>query len=146
MASRELIKAKQAIWRLYKFAKSELPGFEKSIITNIAPVTGVRESARVKTKYIYKKADIINSKKFKNPVLRANYPIDVHSKNKNGSTLKTVAKYELPIESLISADYNNLFVAGKTVGAEFIAHSALRVQKSCMSMAEGVAKYISTLK
>ena len=142
-SSIELIKAKKAIWRLYNFAKTEFKGFENAIITNIAPITGIREENRVKTKYIYKKDDIINSKKFKTTVLRANYPIDIHSSKKNKSTLKTVATYELPIESLISADYDNLFVAGKLVGAEFSAHSALRVQKSCMSMAEGVAKYIA---
>ena len=51
--------------------------------------------------------------------------------------------YQLPIESLMSFDVDNLFVIGKIVGADFKAQSALRVQKSCMSMGEGVAKYIA---
>jgi len=145
-ATLELIKAKKAVWRLYNFSKAMLPGFENAIITNIAPVTGVRESLRVKTKYIYQKDDIISSKTFKAPVLRANYPIDIHSKDKNKSVLKVLKSYELPIESLISADFDNLYVTGKILGADFYSHSALRVQKSCMSMAEGLAKYISNLK
>ena len=53
--------------------------------------------------------------------------------------LKKLQKYQLPIESLMAADFDNLYVIGKILGAEFSAHSALRVQKSCMSMGEAVA-------
>ena len=75
--------------------------------------------------------------------LKAQYPIDIHSNKKDCSVLQKIASYELPIESLMSQDINNLFVIGKILGADFVAHSALRVQKSCMSMGEAVAKYIA---
>ena len=145
MASIELINARKAIYRLYSFVKKYFKGFEEAIIVNIASQTGVREECRLKTKYIYSKDDIISAKTFKKPVLRANYSIDIHSNKKNSSVLQKVSTYELPVEALISADYNNLYAVGKLVGADFEAHSALRVQKSCMSMAEGVVKYIKTL-
>lgn len=143
--SKELIKARQAIWRIYNFVKAKFDGFENAEIINIASQTGVREQNRVKTKYIYTKDDILSGKSFENPVLEADYPIDIHSKTKNKSVLKKIQKYQLPLKSLMSADYNNLFVIGKILGAEFSAHSALRVQKSCMSMGEAVAKYIKTI-
>ena len=85
----------------------------------------------------------LSGKTFLNPVLRANYSIDVHSDKKDGSILQKTTSYELPIEALISKNVQNLFAIGMLVGADFMAHSALRVQKSCMSMGEGVAKYIS---
>ena len=141
--SKELIRAKQAIWRLYNFVKSSFAGFENSIITNIATQTGIREQNRLETQYILTKDDIINSKKFDNPVLKANYAIDVHSNKKDCSILQKIACYELPIESLISKNIHNLYGIGKIVGADFFAHSALRVQKSCMSMGEGLAKYLA---
>ena len=141
--SKELLKARQAIWRLYSFVKATFAGFENAIITNIATQTGVREHNRVKTKYVFTKEDLINSKEFENPILKANYSIDIHSDKKDGSILKKTSSYELPVESLMSYDYDNLFVIGKVIGADFVAHSALRVQKSCMSMGEGVAKYIA---
>lgn len=143
LASRELISAKKAIWRIYNFVKRYFPGFENSIITNIATQTGIREQNRVKTKYVFKSDDLISSKRFDNPVLRANYSIDIHSDKKDGSILQKTSAYELPLESLMSADYDNLFVIGKILGADFKAHSALRVQKSCMSMGEAAAKYIA---
>ncbi len=141
-ASNELIYARKAIYRLFKFVKKYFVGFNDSEITNIASQTGIREFRRVKTKYIYKMNDLIEGKKFKNPVLTANYPIDVHCDKKSQITTKKIVSYELPIESLMSYDIENLFVAGKIVGADFISHSALRVQKSCMSMAEGIVKFI----
>jgi len=146
MASRELINARKAIYRLYNFVKRYFPGFQNAIITNIATQTGIREQNRVKTKYVFTKDDLINSKTFENVVLKANYSIDIHSDKKNGSILQKTASYELPLESLMSADYDNLFVIGKILGADFEAHSALRVQKSCMSMGEAVAKYIAKNK
>lgn len=142
--TKSLISGYKAIYRLYNFVKQSFEGFENAIITNIAPITGYREQRRIKSKYIYKKDDLISGKTFKNPVLCSNYSIDIHSQNKNESGLKSVNAYQLPIETLISADISNLFAIGKLVGAEFEAHSALRVQKSCMSMGEAVAKYIRT--
>ena len=45
----------------------------------------------------------------------------------------------------MSFNYDNLYVIGKILGADFVAHSALRVQKSCMSMGEAVGKYIANI-
>ncbi len=144
--SLELINARKAIYRLFSFVKAQFAGFENAIITNIASQTGIREENRVKTKYVFTKDDIISPKKTANPVLNANYSIDVHSKDKNKSVLQKTGSYTLPIESLISSDISNLFVIGKILGADFYAHSALRVQKSCMSMGEAVAKYIASIE
>lgn len=142
MASIELIKARKAIYRLYNFVKSEFSGFENATITQIATQTGFREERRIKPRYIVTKEDLVSQKTFENPILRANYAIDVHSKEKDESVLEHINCYELPLESLMSADFENLFAIGKVMGADFMAHSALRVQKSCMSMGEGVAKAI----
>lgn len=146
MSSKELINARKAIYRFYNFVKRYFPGFQNAIITNIATQTGIREQNRVKTKYIFKKDDLMSSKSFNNTVLRANYSIDVHSNKKDGSILQKTSSYELPLESLMSVNYDNLYVIGKILGADFYAHSALRVQKSCMSMGEAVAKYIAKNK
>lgn len=141
-ASLELISGYKAIYRLSNFVKKYFPGFKNAVITNISPVTGIREERRIKSKYIYKEQDLLSGKTFDNSVLSSNYSIDIHSDKKDGSILQKTESYQLPIDALMSADIGNLFAIGKLVGAEFKAHSALRVQKSCMSMGEGVATYI----
>lgn len=140
-----LIEGRQAILRLSNFCKKYFPGFENSYISNIADMLGIRVSNRIKGKYIYTIDDLKSGKTFTNPVLISDYPIDVHSTNKNTSTLEKTGEYQLPIESLMSNDFDNLFVAGRGISADYMAQGALRVQASCFSMGEGVAKYIYNL-
>lgn len=142
--SRALINGRESILRLADFCKKYFPGFENSYISNIADALGVRVSRRIKGKYIYTADDLRSGKKFDNPVLISNYPIDVHS-NKDGKSVleHTVQEYQLPIEALISDDFDNLYVAGRCLSADFHAQAALRIQPSCFSMGEGVAKYIA---
>lgn len=140
--SNALIEARECILRLHGFVKKYFNGFEDSFISQIADMTGARVSMRPKTRYIYKLDDLISGKTFETPVLAGNYPVDIHSNNKNTSVLQTVKKYYLPVECLICNDWGNVFVAGRNLGAEFEAQAALRIQKSCLSMGEGLAKYL----
>lgn len=138
-----LISGRETIFRLANFCKLYLHGFEEAYISSIADMLGVRVSRRIKGKYVLTLDDIKSGKKFDNPVVISNYPVDVHSTNDNKSVLlNTEVEYQLPIESLISADYSNLYVAGRCVSADFYAQGAVRIIPSCMSMGEGLANYI----
>lgn len=143
--SKALIKGREAILRLANFCTIYLPGFANAYISNIADSIGVRVSRRIKGKYIYTVDDIKSGKNFDNPVLIGNYPIDVHSSTGDSKLEKVTQDYQLPIEALISADYDNLFVAGRCLSADFLSQAALRIQPSCFSMGEGVAKHIADL-
>jgi len=142
--SEAYIKGRESILRLSQFCKKYFPGFEKSYISSIANTLGIRVSKRVKGKYVFTQADLLSGKKFDNPVVISNYPIDIHSTEKNSSKLLKVYKeYQLPIESLIVKD--NLFVIGRCISADFEAQGALRIIPSCFSMGEGLAIYITNL-
>lgn len=143
--SKALRLARQNIYRYLQFCRIYFPGFENSYISNIADMLGVRVSRRIKGKYVYTIEDLKSGKKFDNPVVVSNYPVDVHSNKKGASHLDMVNDYQLPIESLMSADIDNLFVAGRCLSADFLSQGALRVQGSCFSMGEGVARYIAKL-
>ena len=139
--SKALTLARKQIWHLYCFLKKYFPGFENSYISNIADMVGVRESRRVEGQKIYTKSDILSGKTYENPVLHADYPIDIHSYTKDGSTLQpTRVDYELPIECLKASGFDNLYIAGRIVSADFEAQAALRIQSSCFSMGEAVAR------
>lgn len=141
-SSNAIIEARASIYRIYNFVKNYIPGFENSYISNIAPKIGKRETKRVKCKYDYTINDLLEQKQFDNPALVSDYPVDIHSDKKDGSTLHKVCSYMLPIESLKSKDYENLYIIGKIAGTDFKSQAALRVQSSCMSMGEAVAKDI----
>lgn len=136
------IQGREIIYKLSVFCKKYLPGFENSYISSIANTIGTRVSNRIKGKYVYTKDDLISGKKFDNPAVISNYPIDIHSSDKDKSVLQKIyQEYQLPIESLIVKD--NFFVVGRCLSAEFEAQAALRIIPSCFSMGEAVAKYIA---
>ena len=140
--SNPYIEGRQSILRLSNFCKKYLKGFENAHISSIANSLGVRVSSRVKGKYIYTQDDLRSGKKFENPVVISNYPIDIHSDKKNSSKLEKVyQEYQLPIESLIVND--KLFVVGRCISADFESQAALRIIPSCFSMGEGLAKYLA---
>lgn len=141
----KLINARRAIFRIANFCKLYLTGFEKAYISHIAEDLGVRVSNRPLALYNYSVKDISAQNTFDNVALHSNYPIDIHSNKKNKSVLDLTKGYDFPLESMMSADYRNLFNIGKAIGADFKSQAALRVQKSCLSMGEAVAKYIKTL-
>ena len=57
---------------------------------------GIRVSNRIRGKYVYTIEDLKTGKKFANPALISNYPIDVHTKDKNSSTLEKTGESQLP--------------------------------------------------
>lgn len=142
VSSNAYIEGRQSILRLSNFCKKYLKGFENAHITSIANTLGIRVSNRVKGKYVYTQDDLRSGKKFENPVVISNYPIDIHSDKKNTSKLEKVyQEYQLPIESLIVND--KLFVVGRCISADFESQAALRIIPSCFSMGEGLAKYLA---
>ena len=133
----------EAIERIARFCNLYFKGFENANVYKIADNLGVRESRRVKGKYILTKEDIYNAKEFENPVAYSNYPIDIHSIEKDSSVLNYVQKtYTIPLESLIIDGFDNLFVIGRCLSADFYAQAAVRIQPTCFSMGEGLAKYL----
>ena len=143
-AKNPYVEGRAAILRLSNFCKKYLPGFKNAHISNIANSLGIRVSKRVKGKYVYTYEDLINSKTFKNPVVISNYPVDIHSDKKDASVLEKVYKeYQLPLESLMVEGFDNLFIVGRCLSADFKAQAALRIIPSCFSMGEGVAKYLA---
>ncbi|HIS53416.1 TPA: FAD-dependent oxidoreductase [Candidatus Galligastranaerophilus gallistercoris] len=143
--SNSIIEARASIFRIAAFMKKYFEGFENASISQIADLTGIRESNKIIAKKQFTKADILNADIPENPVLEADYPIDIHSNEKNSSTLLEIGKYYLDFNSLISKNYTNLFAAGRNLGADSYAQSALRIQSCCMSMGEAVANHVVSI-
>lgn len=146
MLTSTLIEARESIVRLIDFCRKYLSGCENAFISQIAPEIGCRVSKRALGKYYYTIEDLKTGKTFETPVLISNYPIDVHATKKENVVLEKVYKeYQLPVESLLSADYENLAFAGRGISADFFAQAALRIIPSCSSMGEGLANYLADL-
>ena len=132
---------KAAIIKQLNFYKKYMKGFENAYISEIAPMVGVRETRNITTEYVLSSDDLLGRKKFDDAFCQSNYPVDIH-----GKTLKCIQNitpvndgkpwYEIPFRSLVVKGFDNLFVAGRCLGAEFLAQSSLRVQQSARSSGE----------
>ena len=141
--SRALIQGRKRILRLFNFCRKFFPGFEFAYISHISDMLGIRESYRIKGKYTLTKNDIIQGLKPRNIAFASNYPIDIHSNSKNNDKLIFSGNtYYVPLETLISEDYENLYAAGRIISSTFEAQAAVRTQVNCFSMGEAVAKDI----
>lgn len=140
--SRIQLLGKEAILRQLCFYKKYFPGFENAYLAEISAMVGIRESRNVVAEYVLSAADLLCRHKFSDMFCQSNYPVDIHGKvlNFDASLFKPVEDgkpwYEIPYRSLVVKDIDNLFVAGRCLGAEFLAQSSLRVQQSVRSSGE----------
>lgn len=135
------IEGRRRIYRQLKFYKKYMKGFENAYIAEIAPMVGVRETRNITTEYVLTSEDLLCRHKFEDAICQSNYPVDIHGKSLD---FKSYGKpiddgkpyYEIPFRSLVVKGIDNLFVAGRCLGAEFLAQSSLRVQHSSRASGE----------
>ncbi len=135
------IMGKKRIVRQLKFYKKYFKGFDNAYISDIATMVGIRESRNIVTDYVLTAEDLLCRKKFDDMFCQSNYPVDVHGKQLNFSAnLNPVDDgkiwYEIPYRSLTVKGFDNLFITGRCLGAEFLAQSSLRVQQSVRASGE----------
>ncbi|MDD4165264.1 MAG: FAD-dependent oxidoreductase [Eubacteriales bacterium] len=147
------IEGRQRIFKQLKFFKKYMKGFEKAYISEIAPMVGIRESRNIEAEYILSANDIISRRKFDDAICQSNYPVDIHGKSLDFTNYSKPVDdgkpyYEIPYRSLVVRGIDNLLVAGRCLGAEFLAQSSLRVQHSVRASGEaaGIAAAYSLEK
>ncbi len=135
------IEGRRRIYRQLKFYKKYMKGFDNAYIAEIAPMVGIRETRNITTEYVLSAEDLICRHKFEDAICQSNYPVDIHGRALDFASYgKPIDDgkpyYEIPYRSLVVKDIDNLFVAGRCLGAEFLAQSSLRVQHSCRASGE----------
>lgn len=132
------VEGKARILKLWHFCRKYLPGFEKSFISQIAPMPGIRESRRIVGEYVLTSEDFFAARKFPDAVARNNYPIDIHSRDKSGGLhfMKAGDYHEIPFRCLVPLQIENLLVAGRCLSADFSAQGAVRIIPNCYAMGQ----------
>jgi hypothetical protein len=131
---------RKMIKRLFNFMKKYFPGFENSFILSVAPMIGIRESRRIKGKYILSTVDYNNKAKFDDAIAKTAYPIDIHGESNEQRQemiqLKNGEYFEIPFRTLVPLNIENLLVAGRCISSTFTIQSSVRIQPTCRSTGE----------
>jgi len=147
------LKGKRAIFRQLTYFKAHFPGFQNAYVAEIAPMVGVRESREIQTEYVLTAKDLLAKRKFEDMICQSNYPVDVHGDEEligfhAPAGEAALPWYDIPYRSIVVKGVDNLLVAGRCLGAEFLVQSSLRVQQSARACGEaaGIAAAMAVEK
>jgi hypothetical protein len=106
-------------------------------LMHMQPETGFRESYRIEGETVITVNDYRSGRKFDDAVSNAFYPVDLHTKHGvKPEPLKPGTVPTVPLRALIPKGSRNIMVAGRCVSSDRLANSGLRVQATCMGMAQ----------
>ena len=112
---------------------------------------GHREARRIHGRYTVTREDVAKGAKFEDALTRSNFGIDIHGldmkanlKKAAGGNMGAAFKpFEIPLRACIAKDADNLYMAGRNISGDFIAHASYRVTGSSVALGEGVGKAIA---
>ena len=138
----------QGLLRMLRFLKT-VPGCEGAKITYMADDCTARDTWRIVGETTVTYDDYMSARHFPDAVAYTLYFIDVHNDTGTYQEFLPPEKVPtLPLGCLIPKDAERIMVAGRILASDKLAHSALRVEASCMAMgqAAGAAAAMGALR
>lgn len=172
--TRAIVEARyQVRWVMRKMR--ELPRWAQIHLLDVAARLGIRETHRIAARHELTRMEVLTGVKPDDAVCQGTYRIDIHSPDSpgirfeylngkvvevDGQTNKAYSRWDgqgddapnrdtlcyfVPYRSLIPADFQNVLVAGRCIGADHAAAGAIRVMVNCMQagQAAGTAAALS---
>lgn len=134
--------ARQAL-ETVNWVRRFLPGGARAYLAAVADRVGVRESRRVLGRETVTGADVLSGRAWSDAIGLGAFPIDIHdaSSATMAHTEPPAQPYQIPLGCLESADYSNLFLAGRLVSSTHEASGSMRITATCFVTGEaaGVA-------
>jgi hypothetical protein len=136
---------RKRIWEFIRFAKETIPGWENSYIIDSGSNIGVRESRRIKGRYVLTEEDILKGRKFEDGISRGSFTMDLHDPDEiapDWENLEAHVKskscpegdyYEIPYRCLLPEKLEGLLVAGRCISADRKAGGSVRAMNTCMN-------------
>lgn len=123
--------------RLTEMLREHVPGFENCFISSISPTLGVRETRRFAGVRTLVEENLVNGEIPDDTIGLGGYKIDIHSGRDRTTIFKTVKEpFGIPYGSVVSAELDNLMIAGRCASMDAAALASVRVMPQCMCMGE----------
>lgn len=141
------LKARQALRRIYTFLR-KVPGCENLQIHFFANECGIRETKRIVGEKKVTLETYTSGYVWPDAVCYSFYPIDIHHESDNTIDIRPLnpgVVPTIPYGALIPRGSDHVLAAGRCISGDREAHSAYRVQASCMAtgQAAGAAAAIA---
>lgn len=116
--------------------KKYMHGMEMAELAVIGPAVGFRETRRMAGKEKVSADDVLNRRKRDDGVARGGWKPEIHKDiNKMGTYLEVAdgSYFDIPLGALQSADFDNLYGAGRILSSDEAAFAAVRVMGTCFA-------------
>lgn len=145
--SAELSKAEQYARRAARdyveVLRQSQPACKDVFLVQSGPQIGIRESWHIDTQAMVNEDDLLSGRQRSDGVARAAWPMEDHSAIGNPvfTPIGGMGFAHIPHGALCASGVPNLFLAGRTIGADAVAHSSIRVMGTAFAsgFAAGVA-------
>jgi len=145
------VQSNNSALKLFNWMKANVDFLADIKLKSFAPQLGLRDSRRIKGLYTLTEEDILNCRKFpESGIANGVHPIDLHVKTeKSGSDTLIFFPcgdyYQIPYETMIPENIDNLIVTGRSISSTFLAQGSLRVMATCMMLGEaaGISSALS---
>lgn len=127
-------------------ALKKRPGWEGFTLVQTAEQLGLRDNRRIHGLYRVTVQDALAGRQFDDGVSPVHFSVDVHKLAPNyvpppSEQHLVFRPFAIPMGSLIAKDVKNLFLTGRCISGDFLAHSAYRT--TCTACALGEAAGIA---
>ena len=123
--------------------RRELPGFEGAYLVATGPQIGVRETRHPAARYEMTGEDVVHGRQREDGIARAAWPIELHGEAGKPSytSIGGDGYCHVPYDSIRARGLDNLWYAGRVIGADPNAYGSIRVMGTAFAtgQAAGVA-------
>jgi FAD dependent oxidoreductase len=142
LSSRDFTRAEQVAREtalgLVDTLRRDVPGFENAWLAQTGPQIGVRESRHPVARYEVTYDDVVTGRLREDGIARAAWPIELHGEAGKPEYHSIGAKgyYHVPLDALRARGLNNLWYAGRVIGADSRAYGSVRVMGTAFATGE----------
>lgn len=137
--SKAEIEGRRQSLELFEFVKKHVVGFENAVLLYTGPNLGIRESRKIRGKYVLTAEDLLDTVPFEDEIACGGYPIDIHSPDGEGTKSRHLswgAIYGIPYRSLINDRIGNLINVGRCISCTHEACAAIRLSPIAMAIGQ----------
>lgn len=139
------LRGRKQVREYERFLQKYVPGFENARLNDVAPQIGIRQSRTILGKTMLKNDDVFQARKSDHSVAKSAWCIEAHGKDGIFMYYLDNDYYDIPYETLLPQNVQNIITAGRTLSAEHEALASARVTAQCFltGYAAGTASALS---
>ncbi len=122
--------------------RRDVPGFENAYLAQTGPQIGIRESRHPPARYELTGEDLLTGRQRPDGVARAAWPIEDHSVAGKPvyRPIGGAGYADIPLDCLRAKGLDNLYYAGRVIGADAEAYASIRVMGTAFATGEAAGR------